>query len=160
MSCILYAKEPMVLINNMDTYFKNTPPDCTLFSKNNDEIWVHKELLFQTKYMRDMLKSVSTDSKIEVICPSLTTEKLKIIVDFLYSGKVFCENQISVSQVSKDLMDLFGFPLIRKGKYLSEALILASTNPQYDDSLFIELQVQYMKMPSSNLGSSCYRNCF
>ena len=25
------------------------------------------------------------------------------------------------------------------GKYLSEALILVSTNPQYDDRLFIEL---------------------
>ena len=31
------------------------------------------------------------------------------------------------------------------GKYLSEALILASTDPQYDDRLFIELWVQYMK---------------
>ena len=30
------------------------------------------------------------------------------------------------------------------GKYISEALILASTNPQYDKRLFIELQVQYM----------------
>ena len=28
------------------------------------------------------------------------------------------------------------------GKSLSEALIFASTNPQYDDRLFIELQVQ------------------
>ena len=27
------------------------------------------------------------------------------------------------------------------GKSLSEALIFASTNPQYDDRLFIELQV-------------------
>ena len=35
------------------------------------------------------------------------------------------------------------------GKSLSEALIFASTNPQYDDILFIELQVQYMKIPSS-----------
>ena len=35
------------------------------------------------------------------------------------------------------------------GKSLSEALIFALTNPQYDDSLFIELQVQYMKSPSS-----------
>ena len=35
------------------------------------------------------------------------------------------------------------------GKYLSEALIFASTNPQYDDRLFIELQIQYMKIPSS-----------
>ena len=36
------------------------------------------------------------------------------------------------------------------GKSLSEALIFASTKPQYDDRLFIELQVQYMKIPSSN----------
>ena len=41
------------------------------------------------------------------------------------------------------------------GKSLSEALIFESTNPQYDDRLFIELQVQYMKIPSSNLGRTC-----
>ena len=37
------------------------------------------------------------------------------------------------------------------GKSFSEALIFASTNPQYDDRLFIELQLQYMKILSSNL---------
>ena len=42
------------------------------------------------------------------------------------------------------------------GKSLSEALLFASTNPQYDDRLFIELQVQYMKIPSSNLGRICW----
>ena len=31
------------------------------------------------------------------------------------------------------------------GKSLSEALVFAPINPQYDDRLFIELQVQYMK---------------
>ena len=46
-------------------------------------------------------------------------------------------------------------PLRDTGKSLSEALIFASTNPQYDDRLFIELQVQYMKIPSSNLGKTC-----
>ena len=35
------------------------------------------------------------------------------------------------------------------GKSLSEALIFASINPHYDDRLFIELQVQYMKIASS-----------
>ena len=35
------------------------------------------------------------------------------------------------------------------GKSLLEALIFASTNPQYDDRLFIELRVQYMKIASS-----------
>ena len=41
------------------------------------------------------------------------------------------------------------------GKSLSEAHIFVSTNPQYDGRLFIELQVQYMKIPSSNLGRTC-----
>ena len=35
------------------------------------------------------------------------------------------------------------------GKSLSEALILTSTNPQYDKRLFIESPVQYMKIPRS-----------
>ena len=45
-------------------------------------------------------------------------------------------------------------------KSLSEGLIFASTNPQYDDRLFIELQVQYMKIPSSNMGRTCCVHCF
>ena len=44
------------------------------------------------------------------------------------------------------------------GKSLSEALIFASTNPQYDDKLFIELRVQYMKITSSE--HVVYINCF
>ena len=44
------------------------------------------------------------------------------------------------------------------GKSLSEALIFASTIPQYDDRLFIELRVQYMKIPSSE--HVVYTNCF
>ena len=40
------------------------------------------------------------------------------------------------------------------GKSLSEALIFASINPQYDDRLFIELRVQYMKITSSEHGEN------
>ena len=36
----------------------------------------------------------------------------------------------------------------------SEGLIFASTNPQYDDRLFIEFQVHYMKIPSSEHGEN------
>ena len=43
----------------------------------------------------------------------------------------------------------------RTGKSLSEALIVALSHPQRDDRLFIELKVQYMKIPSSNLGRTC-----
>ena len=48
------------------------------------------------------------------------------------------------------------------GKSLSEALIFASTNPQYDDSLFIELQFQYIHENSKLKHGEhvVYRNCF
>ena len=45
------------------------------------------------------------------------------------------------------------------GKSLSEALIFASTNPQYDNRLFIDLRVQYMKIPSSEHGENILRTC-
>ena len=48
-----------------------------------------------------------------------------------------------------------------KGKSLSEAFIFASTNPQYAEIWFIELQVQYVKIPSSNLGrTGCVQKLF
>ena len=45
---------------------------------------------------------------------------------------------------------------LHTGKFFSEALILASTNPQYDKRLFIELQLQNMKILSSE---HVYINC-
>ena len=52
---------------------------------------------------------------------------------------------------SYSVMETFESDSTRTGKFLSKALIFATTNPQYDDRLFIELQVQYWKIPSSNL---------
>ena len=50
---------------------------------------------------------------------------------------------------------------VATGKSLSDAFIFALTNPQYDDRLLIELQVQYMKISSSNLGrTSCVQKLF
>ena len=40
---------------------------------------------------------------------------------------------------------------------MSEALIFASTNPQYDSRLFIELPVQYMKIASSERSQNMLR---
>ena len=37
---------------------------------------------------------------------------------------------------------------------MSEALIFASTNPQYDDRFFTELAVQYMKTTNSEHGEN------
>ena len=45
------------------------------------------------------------------------------------------------------------------GKSFSEALILASTNPQYDKRLFIDLPVQYLHETTSS-EHVMYINCF
>ena len=112
-NCIVITKEPLVLCNNMDSYFKNTPPDCSLYSKGNHEISIHKELLYQTKYMREMITNLGFESKIEVICPSISKEELKNIVDFLYCGKFSFKNQSAASETTENLNQLFGFELTK-----------------------------------------------
>ena len=49
---------------------------------------------------------------------------------------------------------------IGTGKSLSEALILASTNPQYDSKLFNDLQVQYKKIPKAEHVKNVSRTCY
>jgi hypothetical protein len=66
-------------------------------------------------------------------------------------------------EISVDEQNLIvpSYTVRRTGISLSEALIYASTNPQYDDRLFIELQVQYRKISSSNLGRTwCVQKLF
>ena len=48
--------------------------------------------------------------------------------------------------------------LLSVGRSMSEALILAATNPQYDKRLFMDLPVQYMK--TTSLEHVVYTNCF
>ena len=109
-STVFCNKEPMVLINNMDSYFKEKPPDCSLFSDNNFEFPIHKELFFQTKVMCEMIENVnyleSCCSKIEILCPSLAQKDLEMIVKFLYTGKIICANQESASEVTKNLTNV------------------------------------------------------
>ena len=115
MGTVLYNKEPLVLVSSMDSYFKERPPDCSLFSQDNFEIPVHKEVLYQTSFLRRMIQSFNMDSccsKIEILCPSLSKEELRAIVQYLYSGKISCFDQEVKSKLSDILTKLFGFPSI------------------------------------------------
>ena len=72
MNTVLYNKEPLVLIDHMDTYFKEKPPEVSLVSKDGHEIQIHKELLYQTKFLQKVLKTASLECcncKIEIFCP-------------------------------------------------------------------------------------------
>ena len=111
MSCLFFNRDPLALVNNMDSYFKQVPPDCTILSSDGFELQIHKELLYQTRFMRKMLKTIEIDeNKIEIFCPSCTKEELEIIVDFLYSGELYCMDQSVASQIFDYLTECFGFP--------------------------------------------------
>ena len=117
MTCVVLSKAPLALVKNMESYFKQNPPDCSLFSQDNFEFPVHKEVLFQTRYLQEMIMNTTSDScccKIEILCQSISKEMLQIMVDFLYSGKISCDDQKLASQACKCLNALFGFPIIVK----------------------------------------------
>ena len=82
-------KDHLALAKNIEVYLKLKPPDCSLFSKDYEEIPIHKEILYQTRFMQEILKSLDCCCcKVEIFCPSLTKHDLEIVVQFLYNGKL------------------------------------------------------------------------
>ena len=77
-----------------------------------------------------------------------------VILELAWRHKIMDFAMPYLIQVMREYTSKVSFKWIT-GKSLSEALIFASSNSQYDNRLFIELQVQYMKIPSSNLGRTC-----
>ena len=70
------TKEHIAFGSNFESYFdQKHPPDCSLFSQDNYEFQVHKEILFQTKYLRKMVKSLNTDS-----CKGNIKFKFRVII--------------------------------------------------------------------------------
>ena len=115
MASVLYKRESQLTLEAMESYFRNKPPDCSLFSEDNLEIKVHKEVLYQTSYMIEMIKSLDIEfgsMPIEIFCPSLTIQELRLMGEFLYNGKLQNLDQISALKMSIDLTELFGFPKI------------------------------------------------
>ena len=92
----LYKNDPTTISEYVKSYLKSKPPDCTLFSKDGFEIPVHKELIYQTKLIHQVIKS-GTDCccrKIDIIFPSLEKKQLDLMVQFLYDGQIFCQDPI------------------------------------------------------------------
>ena len=69
-----------------------------------------------------MIKTLSKDSKIDIMCPDLSLQEVEIIVQFLYSGEIYHYDQNFIAEVSKNLADLFGFPLLDKGANLEQKM--------------------------------------
>ena len=111
MGCVIINNDQLNMAKSMDEYLKSKPPDCSLFSEDGFEFPIHKELLYQTKLMRDMVKNnqLCHCSKIDIIVPALARKKLEQIVHFLKTGELR-SNKSAISDLLVDLTELFGFP--------------------------------------------------
>jgi len=111
MSILLKTNIPIGLNAYLKRHLKNKSEDCVLYSKDGAEFKIHKELLVQTKFMREVLKSAKNHCccKLEIICPCTKQELMKI-VNFLYFGEVQCEDVFESFNVQEDLNKMFGFP--------------------------------------------------
>ena len=99
------------IVDNRDLYFKSKIADCILFSEEGFEFSVHKELLYQTKFLREILQNLDCCCcKIEMFFPTLPKDELEIVIEFLYNGEIIYSDQNVVSKMFSNLTKLFGFP--------------------------------------------------
>ena len=110
----------------LELYLKKEQPDCSIFSKEGTKFNIHKELLYQTKLMKNILSDNYSVyfRNIEIFCPCSDNE-LKSILNFLYSGTMSFKNEFGVVKLLENLTKLFGFP----GKLFSiESVSMSNEN--------------------------------
>ena len=110
--CTLYSKNYITAIPAyLDTYLKNKPADCVLYSEDGTEFKIRKELLSQTKFLRKILSSAKDHccNIIEILCPC-SKEELGRLVEFLYHGKIICDRKNGSFRILENLIKIFGFP--------------------------------------------------
>ena len=71
--------------NGIELFLKNKESDCILYSTEGVKFNIHKEILYQTKFLQNILQSAQNTCcrPIEIICPCSETD-LNFIVNFLY----------------------------------------------------------------------------
>ena len=73
----------------LDSYLKKKPADCLLYSEDGSEFKMHREMLCQTEFMRQILTSAKEQccTMIEIFCPC-KSEHVRHLVQFLYDGEI------------------------------------------------------------------------
>ena len=110
--CHLKNTNPISLERDyLNLYLKTKPSNCLLYSEDGAKFEIHKELLGQTKFMREILNSAKDHccSTLEIICPC-TKEELEKLVNFLYNGEIHCEDIFDSCNIQEDLTKIFDYP--------------------------------------------------
>ena len=100
-----------MLEDYQELFFTKKIPDCVLFSEEGTKFEIHKELLSQTQFLRNILVSVQDQccGIIEILCPC-STKYLENLVHFLYHGEIRCRNEFESFEILDGLNNIFGFP--------------------------------------------------
>ena len=132
----LVNKDNFDIVNYIESDIKLQPPDCSLYSEEGFEIPIHKEVLYQTKFMREMLKSMDCCfDKVELFFPTLAKEDLEVMVNFLYNGKIICRNRSDLCKVVVNLTQFLGFP-----NYMDLKTITVNQNAFQEERTFEEAE--------------------
>ena len=95
----------------VESSLMNKDPNCALYSKEGKRFSVHKEILYQTQFMRNIMISanVSCCSGLEIFCPCSEIE-LEEILNFFYKGEISFSNVNDLNRISDNLTKIFGYP--------------------------------------------------
>ena len=95
----------------MKSFFENREPDCILYSLEGTKFDVHKEILYHSKWMRNIFIDAKDTCcrEIEILCPCSINE-LETIKNFLYNGATSVDTETKVSETINNLTKIFGFP--------------------------------------------------
>ena len=102
----------MAIAEYMDTYLKLNPPDCNFFSEDGYKLPVHKELLYQIKAFRDIVKNFDCCCyKIDMIFSTIDKKQLELMVQFLYKGEIICTDQSIATETISNIETFLGIPI-------------------------------------------------
>ena len=96
---------------NSKKYMKARPPDCSIYSEDGSQFKIHRELLCQNDFLRKILNGAKDCccSAIEIFCPC-SDKELVLLVKFLYTGEIVCDDIDELTKTIDNLKEIFGFP--------------------------------------------------
>ena len=138
-----------------DVYLKNKPSNCILYSQDGGEFKIHKEILCQTQFLREILMSTKEIccGKLEILCPC-SKKELKHLVNFLYDWEIRCESEKTSIKIQENLNKIFGFPKDLNLTNLNQAPIKVdqvwSMNTEnFKGNVVTEILPDYQPFPSN-----------
>ena len=132
MDSTFFNENPMAIAEYMDTYLKLNPPDCNFFSEDGYKLPVLKELLYQTKAMRDIVKNFDCCcNNIDIIFSTIKKNQLELMVQFLYKGEIICTDQSIATEVTSIIEKILGIPMdmnkTQQDNLIKEEMIVEQT---------------------------------